>query len=101
MNTAEKLQAARRAAAERFEAIAALYMPVGWTVKYRKSLTGCCSHLRKSIAVPRPRTRKALCVFLHECAHAHLHGGKRKPRHVEEWEAVRREKLEPVERVAA
>ena len=87
MNTTEKLQAARKAAAERFEAIAALYVPVGWTVKYRKNLMGRCYHTHKLIAAPQPRTRKALCIFLHECAHACLHGGKRKPRHVEEWEA--------------
>jgi hypothetical protein len=36
--------------------------------------------------VPRPFTRRALHIFLHECAHiALLHVGK-KPRHVEELE---------------
>jgi len=90
MNTAEKLHATREAAAQRFEAVAMFFVPTGWTVQYRKSLSGVCNHTRKVIAAPRPRTRKALYIFLHECAHAHLHGPKtRKPRHVKEWEAER------------
>jgi hypothetical protein len=84
-----ELQAARKAAAERFEAIAKFYVPEGYTVEYRKSLSGTHWGQRKLIQAPRPVTRKALYIFLHECAHAHLghaHNGKA-PRHVEEMEA--------------
>lgn len=85
--TGIELQAARKAAAARFMAIAALCLPEGYTVEYRKSLSGCCFIKRKLIQAPRPVTRKALYVFLHECAHAvHDHRGQ-KPRHVEEMEA--------------
>lgn len=66
------LQAARKAAAERFTAIAMQYVPEGWEVVYRKSLSGYCSY-GKRLSVPRPVTRKSLYIFLHECAHAHLH----------------------------
>ena len=56
-------------------------------VRVRKSLTGR-AHLKAGIlAGPRPFTRKALYIFLHECAHFALHGSRRKPRHVEELEA--------------
>ena len=85
------LQAARRAAAERFEAIAAAHLPPGWSVvRYRKNLSGYCDHTNKVIVAPRPRSRKALYIFLHECAHAREHcsnGRGRVPRHVEELEA--------------
>lgn len=83
------LQAARRAAAEKFETIAARYVPEGYTVEYRKSLTGVHYGSKKLIQAPRPRTRKSLYIFLHECAHAqlgHSHNG-RMPRHVEEMQA--------------
>jgi len=82
------LQKARAEAAERYEAIAALYLPDGWTVKYRNSLSGRCFGIRKHIDAPRPRTRKSLYIFLHECAHAHLHHHRGKePRHVQEMQA--------------
>jgi hypothetical protein len=82
------LQEARRAAAERFEHIGHLYVPEGYTVKYRKSLSGRHYGKRKLIQAPRPRTRKSLYIFLHECAHAHLHTHNgNTPRHVEEMEA--------------
>jgi len=87
--TGDELQAARRAAAERFTAIAMSYVPEGYTIEYRKSLSGRHYGARKLIQAPRPVTRKALYIFLHECAHAHLnhsHNG-RTPRHVEEMEA--------------
>jgi hypothetical protein len=67
-----ELQAARKAAAERFEAIVRLYVLAGYTIEYRKSLSGCCCYTRKVIQAPRPVTRKALYIFLHECAHATL-----------------------------
>jgi hypothetical protein len=83
----KELQAARKSAAERYEAIAALYVPHGWRVVYRNDLSGRCYFKREIIAAPKPRTRKSLYVFLHECAHANLHGDSNKPRHVEEYEA--------------
>jgi hypothetical protein len=85
--TGAELQAARKAAAERFMAIGLQYVPDGWSVVYRKSLSGRASYGPKRIDAPRPVTRKALYIFLHECAHAHLHSIKGKPRHVEEMEA--------------
>jgi hypothetical protein len=36
---------------------------------------------------PRPVTRRALFIFLHECGHFVLHGLSNKPRYLEEWEA--------------
>jgi len=87
--TGAELQAARKAAAERFEAIAKLYIPEGYTVEYRKSLSGRHWGDRKLIQAPRPVTRKSLYIFLHECAHAvlgHSYNGK-VPRHVKEMEA--------------
>jgi hypothetical protein len=87
--TGVELQAARKAAAERFQAIAMQHVPEGYTVEYRKSLSGAHYGTRKLIQAPRPVTRKSLYIFLHECAHAaldHSTNGK-VPRHVEEMEA--------------
>ena len=82
------LQAARKAAAERFYAIGMSYLPAGWTYAFRKSLSGNSDPRKKHINGPKPITRKALYVWLHECGHANLHAdGKRRPRHVEELEA--------------
>jgi hypothetical protein len=72
-----------------FAAIAAQYVPEGYTIEYRKSLTGRHFGTRKLIQAPRPTTPASLYIFLHECGHAHLrhsHNG-RTPRHVEEMEA--------------
>ena len=83
-------------------------------VRIRKTLSGR-AYSAAEIAAPRPVTRRALAIFLHECAHVALghvkadnaaqfaptlpHGGpgpvqaasmpriRRKPRHVEEYEA--------------
>jgi hypothetical protein len=82
-----ELQAARKAAAERFTAIAMRYVPEGYTVEYRKSLSGRHWGTRKLIQAPRPVTRKSLYIFLHECAHAHLHVERRPKAHVREMEA--------------
>jgi len=87
--TGDELKRARQAAAGRFTAIAEQCKPKGYTFEYRKSLSGLHYGQSKRIIAPRPVTRKALYIFLHECAHAHLghaHNGK-KPRHVEEMEA--------------
>ena len=82
-----KARQARDEAALRYQALATTYVPEGWTVATRKSLTGRCYMREKRIEAPVPKTRKSLYIFLHECAHAHLHVGSRKPRHVEEMEA--------------
>jgi hypothetical protein len=90
--SAAELQAARRAAAERFEEIATACLPPGWrVVRYRRKLSGYCDHTNKVIVAPRPRTRKSLYIFLHECAHAHEHGNGngRLPVHVQELQAER------------
>jgi hypothetical protein len=80
---------AARTAAAKFEAIARHYLPRGYTVEYRKGLSGRHYGRRMLIKAPRPVTARALYVFLHECAHAHLHDHSGKvPRHVEEMEAV-------------
>jgi hypothetical protein len=75
-----ELQAAKRAAAERFTAIAMSCVPDGYTMEYCKSLYSAkhWGH-RKLIKTPRPVTRKSLYIFLHECAHAqlgHSHNGR-------------------------
>jgi hypothetical protein len=94
--TGAELQAARRAAAEKFLAIGTFYVPAGWAVEYRKSLSGRCIYHHKIIEAPKPVTRKSLYIFLHECAHAQLHYPiflrsaneyKRKPKHMIELEA--------------
>lgn len=82
-----ELQAARKTAAERFTAIAMRYVPEGYTIEYRKSLSGRHFGQRKLIQAPRPVTRKSLYIFLHECAHATLHMDCKKPVHVKEMEA--------------
>ncbi len=88
IRTGAELQAARKAAAEKFMAIAMQFIPEGYTIEYRKSLSGRCLLKKRIIKAPRPVTRRVLYVFLHECAHARLdHQGRRKPRHVEEMEA--------------
>ena len=90
VRTGVELQAARKAAAERFMAVVMMYVPEGYTIKYRKSLSGPHRDVSKVIEAPRPVTRKALYIFLHECADTHLghsHDGKA-PRHLEEMQAV-------------
>jgi hypothetical protein len=93
--TGDKLHAARKAAAQRFTAIAMMYVPEGWKVETRKC-RGYCKYDSKTIVAPKPVTRKSLHLFLHECAHAHLHAPiyfeskskyKSKPKHVVEMEA--------------
>ena len=71
-----------------FAAVAKRHTPKGWTVKYRESLTGRCFYRTETIATPPPTTARRLQIFLHECAHAVLHGPRSgKPRHREEYEA--------------
>jgi hypothetical protein len=64
-------------------------VPEGYTVEYRKSLSGRHYGKRKLIQAPRPVTRKSLYIFLHECAHAHLHRERKPKAHVREMEAER------------
>jgi hypothetical protein len=71
----------------RFVAIAMQELPSGWIYSFRKSLSGRCFMRQGRIEAPKPVTRKALYVWLHECAHALKHYGNRKARHVEEYEA--------------
>ncbi|PWL16442.1 hypothetical protein DKP76_17405 [Falsochrobactrum shanghaiense] len=86
--TGLELQAARRAAADRFYQIGISYVPEGYTVKFRKNLTGVHRGSLRQIEAPQPVTRKSLYIFLHECAHAHLHGsGSKLPVHVKELQA--------------
>lgn len=84
-------EVARKAKAEmavKLEQIALKYVPEGWTVEYRKSLSGRAYGTRKLIQAPRPITRRALHIFLHECGHAHLHfNGKKQKRYIEEYQA--------------
>jgi hypothetical protein len=81
------LQEARTAAAERFLAIGMRHVPEGWTYKFRQC-RGYCWQEQRLIDAPKPVTRRALAIWLHECAHAHLHNSRgRIPRHVEEMQA--------------
>ena len=81
------LAEARKAAAKRFYAIGMAALPEGWTYEFRKQLSGRAYLDSRRIEAPKPVTRKALYIWLHECGHAHLHVGSRKARHVEEMEA--------------
>lgn len=100
----EQLQAARRAAAERFTEIATRHTPPDVLVGYRKSLTGRAWPKSRRIEVPRPVTRRALHIYLHEVAHIVLDHRRQKPVHVQELEAeqwafrVMREEGVPVPR---
>lgn len=86
--TGLELQTARRAAADRFYQIGMSYVPEGYTVKFRNSLSGVHRGWLRQIEAPRPVTRKSLYIFLHEGAHAHLHcGGPKLPVHVKELQA--------------
>ena len=71
----------------KYAALAKRWTPRGWTVSYRKSLTGRCYYQRKLIETPKPITLRALHIFLHECGHAYLHTGKERPKHRVEFEA--------------
>ena len=53
----DELQAARKAAAARFQAIATKYTPEGYTIIHRKSLSGRHWGEDKRIEAPRPVTR--------------------------------------------
>jgi len=56
-------------------------------VNIRSALTGRAYYETHKLAAPRPFTRKALHIFLHECAHFVLHVRGRKKRYIQEYEA--------------
>jgi len=117
IDSTEKLRAAKARMREACTRAALANTPASVRViRIRKTLSGR-AYNPEEIAVPRPVTRRALHVFLHECAHValgHVGGTKaaqfgptlahvgpeaapaapgprpgRKPRHVEEYEAER------------
>ncbi|MGB2614613.1 MAG: hypothetical protein WBE06_07885 [Phycisphaerae bacterium] len=89
MKSPEELQAAKRAMAERCEAIAKQEMEQhGVSVRHFRSRLGGRAFIKqREIEAPHPRTRRSLYVFLHEVAHIALRHRRGKPRHVEEMEA--------------
>jgi hypothetical protein len=71
-----------------YEMLAKRFLPKDWTVRYRDSLTGRCYYRFKRIDTPPPTTLRRLHIFLHECAHIHLHWGeKARIAHRREYEA--------------
>jgi hypothetical protein len=83
----EALRAARKASALRYLGIAAKYTPTDIQISYRSRLTGCAWARSRRISVPRPVTRRALHVYLHEVAHVVLAHFHEKPVHLQEYEA--------------
>lgn len=79
------LAAARRAAAERFTTIALGHLPPGVTLHYRRNLTGRAFFADRRIETPRPVTRRALHIFLHEVAHFELHAPGRAHAKAKRW----------------
>ena len=59
-------------------------------VRIRKDLSGLAETSGSDaglLCAPRPITRRALYVYLHECAHFVLHADGKRPHYVEEYEA--------------
>jgi hypothetical protein len=83
------LQAARRAAAARFLAIAEAIKAEAGVVHHHltSGLHGWAFPEHGIIHAPEGRTRKQLYILAHECAHVWLRHTSKKPRHVEEHEA--------------
>lgn len=89
---ATELARLRKEAAARFYAIGMAELPKGCGYAFRKALSGraWCSVDHPRISAPKPVSRRALYIWLHECAHIVLHRGKNregKPSHVMEHEA--------------
>jgi len=85
--TGAELQAARKVAADRYEAIAAKHTPGDVTISFVKGLYGRAFVNERRFYAPRPTTRRRLHIYLHEIAHIVLDHRRQKPRHVEELEA--------------
>jgi len=82
------LAQARREMKRKCMSVALTETPKRVSVIYpRRQLTGRAFVHSGAIYVPRPFTRRALHIFLHECAHIALNHVGKKPRHVEELEA--------------
>jgi len=91
-NVGAKLQAARRAARERYQLIAeALKAEAGIKRHYtHKLIAGLAWSDEAKILAPQGVTRRQLYVLAHECAHVVLHTGPNavwKPGHIKEHEA--------------
>lgn len=68
-------------------AIAEKYTPLDVQVEYRRRLTGCAWAWSRRIAAPRPVTRRALHIYLHEIAHIVLEHKYQRPEYIQEYEA--------------
>ena len=82
-----KLQEGKQKTAMRCLEVARAYLPKSYTIKYRKSLTGRANVVTKKIEAPKPITKKALLVWLHECGHIHYQHNRQTgdPRFVQEY----------------
>ena len=82
-----RLARARRRLAERCFSVAQKYTPDDVEVSFRRRLTGCAWARSRRICAPRPLTRRALHVYLHEVAHVVLEHFHDRPVHQREYEA--------------
>lgn len=82
-----RLRTGRKAMAARCTIVAAKHTPANVTVVYRKSLSGWAWFAKRQLHAPRPKTRKSLYIYLHQCAHFYLHVKSKKPAHMQEYEA--------------
>lgn len=60
---------------DKFKAIADKYAPQGIKIRYKRGTAIMPAHANLyegEMLVPRPKTREALYIFLHECGHFHL-----------------------------
>lgn len=82
-----QLRLAREETARRMMDVAQKYTPSDVTVEYRNRLSGCAWAWSRHIAAPRPVTRRALHVYLHEIAHVVLEHKHERPEYIQEYEA--------------
>ncbi len=82
-----ELAATRQGLAQHCLTVAAKYTPADLTISYRKRLTGCAWAKSRRICAPRPLTRRALHIYLHEVAHVVLEHYHDKPEYIQEYEA--------------
>jgi hypothetical protein len=87
MLTRESAERGRHEMAEKCQAVAAKYTPTDLIVETRKGLTGRAWYKPRRISAPKPVTRRALHIYLHEIGHITLHANSRKPVYVKEYEA--------------